>query len=147
MSHSFLESMAANTAVSIARRVKRRLPDIEAALADGYTHREILAQLNREGIELTEKYYRRLIPRLRNQVKAHHADAAPQQPQQERVQSTYPSSEKHATPRVRANRSDLPAGITENSAGPPSMISQPSPEPIPFTWDPHAAKNYSIDKL
>lgn len=147
MSTSFLESLSANTDVSVARRVKRRLPDIEAALAAGYTHREILAQLNREGIELTEKYYRRLIPRLRNQVKAQLVPAAPQLLHQSAGRPKVGSFEKVVTPPAEANRVNLPAGIDEIPDGLASNISKSSPEPIPFTWDPQAAKNFSIDTL
>jgi hypothetical protein len=147
MSNSFLELLAANTDVSIARRVKRRLPEIEAALAGGYTHREILAQLNRDGIKLTEKYYRRLIPRLRSQLKAQLVQAAPQQLQQKPEQPRQSSSEKDVKLGAEVNRSNLTARIAEKSGGLPSIIFEPSPEPIPFTWDPHAAKNFSIDKL
>lgn len=70
MSNTFLQSLAANSKWSIAQRVKRRLPDIEAALAAGYTHRQVLDQLEREGIAITAAYYHRLITRLRAEVRA-----------------------------------------------------------------------------
>lgn len=147
MSNSFLESLEANTDVSIARRVKRRLPDIEAALVHGYTHREILAQLNRDGIKITDKYYQRLIPRLRNQVKAQVAKAALQQPPEKPAQPRPSFPKKIVTHGIGANNPQFSLGIAPTPGNPPSIISEPNPEPIPFTWDPHAAKNYSIDKL
>jgi hypothetical protein len=147
MSNSFLVSLTANTDASIARLVKRRLPDIEAALAAGFTHREILAQLNRDGIKLTEKYYRRLIPRLRNQVAIETTTTRPLQSPAKAARTKPNLAETESGLGIKANSPDFHVGLATAPVDQTSIISAQGSAPIPFVWDPHAAKNFSIDKL
>lgn len=148
MNNEFLAALDANTSQSIARRVKRRLPDIEAALARGFTHREIRAQLEREGIVLTESYYARLIPRLRNQKRT--LNARPVSPpvagggggEREAPQhelSAKPSRASPASPVPVSKTDELSAGLAEHASARPRTISPTPPERKKFVWDPHGA--------
>lgn len=70
MNTSFLTSLEARPPERVAASIRQRLPEIETALARGFTHRQILQQLSKDGIVLTEAYYRRLITRLRQEVRS-----------------------------------------------------------------------------
>lgn len=86
MSTKYVEALEVNAKLpttvsnplSVAGQVRMRLPDIEAALALGFTHRQILEQLNRDGIDITTAYYHRLIPKLRRETNAAEIDSKAQ---------------------------------------------------------------------
>jgi hypothetical protein len=69
MSKNFFDSLEEYSGRRVSKIVEQRLADIELALERGYTHRQILEQLHREGIDITPTYYHRLIPRLRARAK------------------------------------------------------------------------------
>jgi hypothetical protein len=156
MNNEFLKALEANTSQSAARRVKRRLPDIEAALAQGFTHREIRAQLEREGIVLTEAYYARLIPRLRSQVRrlaampalAHPADGRAGAP--DASAPSLPAQQVSATvgSQVPASKTDdLSPGLAMSAPDGPRTILPKAPEKKKFLWDPHGATNFDPDNF
>ena len=52
-----------------AAKIRSLLPWIEAALADGVGHQQILSQLNDAGFDLTLEYYKLILKRLRKAAK------------------------------------------------------------------------------
>ena len=69
MRNKFFDALEEHSGRRVSKIVEQRLADIELALERGYTHRQILEQLHREGIAITPAYYHRLIPRLRARAK------------------------------------------------------------------------------
>lgn len=53
-----------------AAKIRRLLPQIEAALAGGVAHSAVLSQLNSAGFNLTPAYYKLILKRLRKEAKA-----------------------------------------------------------------------------
>jgi len=157
MSNTFLQSLAANSKWSIAQRVKRRLPDIEAALAGGYTHRQVLDQLEREGIAITAAYYHRLITRLRAEVRAASTgfpdpvcDASTTSVMPEAgnelfgdVSAVVPAAE--ALPvRSIPKTDDLSQAIASTPGQQAGIISKQDAPPRKFKWDPKGAEKISL---
>lgn len=159
MSTTFLESLESHSQKRVAARIRQRLPDIETALALGFTHREIRAQLNREGIVVTEAYYHRLIPRLRQEVRSRRSTtpapaareglgrSAPAQVEEE-AEAAIPTPSKlgpvaknevHQPNKTgsalpRANESDLSGAITPSPASPVATMNKEQSGPKPFRW-------------
>lgn len=69
MRKSLLESLTEHDKGSLARRLARRLPEIEEALSKGFRHKQIHEQLVRDGLALSLEYYLRLITRLRREAR------------------------------------------------------------------------------
>lgn len=168
MSTDFLKTLEANTkqpakpesSLSAAGRVRLRLPDIEMALANGFTHRQILQQLNREGIELSYAYYHRLIPKLRGEAKAtrttltasgvaglvHSAGDGPEpgldrpvaQPLQERATEI---SEPDT------NNDNLTSAFAKPAVVPPRTIPRVKSDGPKFKWDPRGAEKIDPNNI
>ncbi|MCX7206533.1 MAG: hypothetical protein NT086_11215 [Proteobacteria bacterium] len=64
-----LEELAKGKPQSKAARLRAALPDIDAALADGYSHKEILAILNQSGLDLSFEVYQTTLFRIRKPQK------------------------------------------------------------------------------
>lgn len=168
MSTDFLKTLEANTkqlakpesSLSAAGRVRLRLPDIEMALASGFTHRQILQQLNREGIELTHAYYHRLIPKLRGEAKAarttltasgatglvHSAGAGPE-PGLGRPAA--PPLQERATTigQTHTNSDNLSSAIAGPAVVPPRTIPRAKPDGPRFKWDPRGAEKINPNNI
>lgn len=164
MTNKFLESLEANTQGSLARRVRRRLPDIETALAAGFTHRQILEQLNRDGIALTLAYYHRLVTRLRSEARASQGtlEGAPARatvPQAEQgIGEVAPGpaapAEAQTSPRTSATSpraaeksADLSVAIAAPTVARPRTISVGKPSGPKFKWDPKGAEKIDPDNI
>lgn len=52
----------------VGRRVRRRLPEIEEWLADGYTHEAVVERLNAEGVEVSFLNFRQILYRSRRKA-------------------------------------------------------------------------------
>lgn len=159
MSNEFLAALKENAVQPLARRVEQRLADIELALKHGYTHRQILDQLHREGITLTADYYHRLITRLRTRAKAAKAKShallvsrpsGPPGAGRAEAVDARPAVTKAPVirhPPALAKTDDLSVAITPSADSPTGTILVQPPPLIPFTWDPQAAKNYSLKDI
>ncbi len=159
MSTTFLESIESHSQKRVAARIRQRLPDIETALALGFTHREIRDQLNREGIVVTEAYYHRLIPRLRQEVRSRQSTIpapaaregsgrpAPAQVEEETeaaipapskpgpvVKNEVPQPNKPGSALPSANEHDLSGAITPSPASPVATMNEERSGPKPFRW-------------
>jgi hypothetical protein len=166
MSTNFLEALEANAKLpatvsnplSAAGQVRMRLPEIEAALALGFTHRQIQEQLNRDGIDITTAYYHRLIPKLRSETSAAEIDSKPQPAS---VQLAREGSEKtdrpvaqqrihdRVTTAAQANTKsdDLLTTIAAPPVVKPRTISSGKSDGPKFPWDPKGAEKFDPDKL
>ena len=158
MRNKFFDALEEHSGRRVSKIVEQRLADIELALERGYTHRQILEQLHREGIAITPAYYHRLIPRLRARAKV----AAPAL---DRAGTSTPDcstssithgvrkpvpgipvmSENHSTstpiappvpmPQTSgAKAPNLPVALDKGSSGAASTISDELSGTKPFTW-------------
>ena len=157
MINNFLESLKANAERSVADNVRRRLGDIETALAQGFTHRQILAQLHRDGITLTPAYYGRLITRLRAEAKALKGavnDTVVQRGlilrgETEAGLDAGTASADGGRPSIPAEvkRDDLSAAIAGPAVTRPRTISDLKPEGPKFRWDPRGAEKIDPNNI
>ena len=102
---------------SKAKRLQSLWPAIEAKLAEGVPHAEILRLLNEIGFELTERTYKSCLYRYRKRHRATGPECAP-------MQSTKPA---------KSQRADVAQGLTfpastelERHQRPPSFEFDPS---------------------
>ena len=163
---NFLEALEANAKLPIiaskplsaASQVRLRLPNIEAALSLGYTHRQILDQLNRDGIDITAAYYHRLIPKLRSETRAGEEGSEGQAPAVEINREGIANSHRPlAQPPIRdrmpvaaqsaTNSDDFSVTIAAPTTVKPRTISGRKPDGPKFKWDPKGAENFDPDKL
>jgi hypothetical protein len=169
MSQNFLEALEANAQLaakprnlaSLAGQVRLRLPDIEIALARGFTHRQILQQLNQDGLDLTAAYYHRLIPKLRSEARA-----AGEMPLDRRVQGLIVPSARNTTAialvppadPLRAdqapaevvsdtNNDNLSSAFAAHSVMKPRTILSRKSDGPKFTWDAKGAEKFDPNNL
>jgi len=159
MSNTFLTSLEDHPPERVAACIRQRLPEIETALARGFTHRQILQQLHLEGIVLTEAYYRRLITRLRQEVRSHQSmpdtpaaqegsgRPAPAQVEKE-TEAAIPAPSKRGPVAKKevpqpnepdsalpsANERDLSGAIAPSPASPVAIMNKEQTGPKPFRW-------------
>lgn len=158
MRNKFFDALAEHSDRRVSKIVEQRLADIELALERGYTHRQILEQLHREGIAITPAYYHRLIPRLRARAKVAalaldrvgtntpdsstssitHGVRKPV-PGIPLISENHSASTPIAPPVLMpqtsgANAPDLPAALDKGSSGATSTISDEPSGTKPFTW-------------
>ena len=166
MSTKFLEALEANakqqarasSPLSVAGQLRLRLPDIESALASGFTHRQILQQLNRDGIDLTAAYYHRLIPRLRSAARAGGTDSkdqtsavqlAPEGIEQTRRPLAPPPIHDRTTAAAQsdAKSDNLSITIAAPTNVKPRTILGGKADGPKFKWDPKGAEKFDPNKL
>jgi hypothetical protein len=121
MNNKFFDGLEEHSGWRVSKIVEQRLAEIELALERGYTHRQILEQLHREGIAITPAYYHRLITRLRARAKV----AAPTL---DRLGTSMPGSlTSSITHVVRKPVSEIPVMRENHSAS--TRIAPPVPVP------------------
>jgi len=165
MSTHFLEALEASaklpaivSPLSVAGQLRLRLPDVEAALALGFTHRQIQEQLNRDGINITTAYYHRLIPKLRSEARAGEVDSKDQAPAvqlaQEGFGKTHGSLAQQAihdrtatAAQANTKNDDLSITIAAPAVVKPRTISNGKSDGPKFPWDPKGAEKFDPDKL
>jgi hypothetical protein len=165
MNTHFLEALEANTKLpaiasplSVAAQLRLRLPDIEVALALGFTHRQILEQLNRDGINITTAYYHRLIPKLRSEIRAGEVDSKDQAPAAQLAQKGFETTHgplaqqaihDQTTTAAQANTKsdDFSITIAAPAVVKPRTISSGKSDGPKFPWDPKGAEKFDPDKL
>jgi len=168
MSTDFLKTLEANTkqpakpesSLSAASRLRLRLPDIELALSSGFTHRQILQQLNREGIELTPAYYHRLIPKLRSEAKAArttliasgakglvHSAGVGAEPGLGQPAAPPLQEQASTTGQTYSNNANLSSVINRPAVVPPRTIARVKPDGPKFNWDPRGAEKIDPNNI
>lgn len=95
---------------SKARRLQGLWPTIEAKLAEGVSHAEILRLLNEIGIELTERTYKSCLYRYRKRRRSKGQQRAP-------MQSTEPTK-SHTADVAQAAPPPVPAAVEKNQRPP-----------------------------
>lgn len=100
-----LEELANRKPLGKAARLKAALPEIDAALAAGATHKEILAALNERGFDLSFTVYQTTLFRIRKS----------------------PKKEKPRAPATPTTAKETPAAAPKTSSGKQPFVFDKTP--------------------